>query len=264
MPFLEALGQATYFALRALPALPSALRRPHELLSQLYQVLLGALPLGLTAGAATGVVIWMHLRGSLQTVGGPGAAQYLPQALALAVVLEFAPITAGLLVAGRSGASLGAELGSMRLTEQVDALEVLGLSPLHELVAPRVLACVLALPLLTLFITYLALGAGYLAEAAGGSLSWRQYQNETLRVLTLHDVIPSTLKTVVFGFLVGVVGCYFGMNARGGTEGAGRGGTRGVVGSVFLVALAARGVVVSIFLVLVADVVLVKIIQVIG
>jgi len=250
MNFLETLGHMTYFAGRALLALPWALRRPGELLAQLYQVLFGAMPLALTAGAAIGAVIWMHLRETLRTVGGPGAVQYLPQALALAVVLEFAPIAAGLLVAGRSVASLGAELGSMRLTEQIDALEVLGLSALRELVAPRLLACMVALPLLTLFITYLALGAGYLAEAVGGSLSWRQYQNETLRVLTLHDVIPSTLKTVVFGFLVGVVGCYFGMSARGGTEGVGRAATRGVV--------------VSIFLVLVADVVLVKIIQVIG
>src|SRR6476659_8124216 len=112
--------------------------------------------------------------------GGPAAVLYLPQALALAVVLEFAPITAGLLVAGRTGASLGAELGSMRLTEQVDALEVLGLSPMRELVAPRLLACMLSLPLLTLFIMYLALGSGYLAEALGGSLSWAQYRNECL------------------------------------------------------------------------------------
>src|SRR6185437_9870452 len=107
------------------------------------------------AGVAIGAVVWLHLRGTLQTVGGPGAVQYLPQALALAVVLEFAPLTAGLLVAGRSGASLGAELGSMRLTEQIDALEMLGLSPLAELVAPRVLAGIITLPLLTLFIIYL-------------------------------------------------------------------------------------------------------------
>jgi phospholipid/cholesterol/gamma-HCH transport system permease protein len=245
--FLESLGQATYFALRAFLALPFVLRRPREVLTQLHQVLLGALPLALTAGIAIGVVIWMHLRGSLQTVGGPGAVQYLPQALALAVVLEFAPLAAGLLVAGRSGASLGAELGSMRLTEQIDAMEVLGLSPLRELVAPRLVACMLAMPLLTLFISYLALGSGFLAEAIGGSLSWTQYKTECLRVLTLHDAIPATLKTVVFGFLIGVVGCYYGMNAQGGTEGVGRAATGGVV--------------VSIFLVLVSDVVLVRGIQ---
>jgi phospholipid/cholesterol/gamma-HCH transport system permease protein len=248
MSFLDEFGRAVHFALRALLAVPLALTRPAQLLAQLHQVLLGALPLGGAAGVAIGAVIWMHLRESLRQVGGPGAVQYLPQALALAVVLEFAPIAAGLIVAGRSGASLGAELGSMRLTEQIDALEMLGLSPLRELVAPRVLACMTALPLLTLFIAYLALAAGYLAEVVGGSLSWTQYQTECLRVLTLGDVIPATLKTVVFGYLIGVAGCWFGMTAHGGTEGVGRAATRGVV--------------VSIFLVLVSDVLLVKIIQV--
>jgi phospholipid/cholesterol/gamma-HCH transport system permease protein len=244
---LEQVGQFAHFSIRATLALPFALRRVGELLTQLYQVLLGALPLGTTAGIAIGVVVWMHLRGALLSVGGPGAVQYLPQALSLAVVLEFAPITAGLLVAGRSGASLGAELGSMRLTEQIDALEVLGLSPLRELVAPRLLACMLALPFLNLFITYLALGSGYVAESLGGSMSLTQFTNECLRVLTLRDIIPASLKTVVFGYLVGVVGCYNGMTAHGGTEGVGQAATGGVV--------------MSIFLVLVADVVLVKAIQ---
>lgn len=247
---LERLGHAARFALAATLAVPFALRRPGEVLVQLYNVLLGGLPLALTAGAATGVVVWMHLRGALLGVGGPGAVQYLPQALALAVVLEFAPLTAGLLTAGRTGASLGAELGSMRLTEQVDALEVLGLSPLRELVAPRLLACMLALPLLTLFISYLALAAGYLAESLGGSMTGQQYVNECLRVLRLRDVVPAVLKTVVFGYLIGLVGCWKGLNAQGGTEGVGRAATGAVV--------------VSIFLVLVANVVLVKVIQVAG
>jgi len=247
LAFLDNLGRGTHFAWRSLLALPFALRRLASLV-QLHEILLGALPLGLAAGMAIGVVIWIHLRGALQTSGVPGAVQYLPQALALAVVLEFAPLAAGLIVAGRSGASLGAELGSMRLTEQIDALEVLGLSPLRELVAPRVLACMLTLPLLTLFIAYLALGAGYLAEALGGSLSWIQYWTECLRELTLRDAVPAVLKTVVFGYLIGISGCWFGMNAHGGTEGVGQAATRGVV--------------VSLFLVLVSDVLLVKLIQV--
>ncbi|MHB1423784.1 MAG: MlaE family ABC transporter permease [Gemmataceae bacterium] len=248
--FLENLGRAAHFAWRTLLALPFAFRRLSYLWVQWHEILLGALPLGVAAGTAIGVVVWLHLRGTLQSVGGPSAVQYLPQALALAVVLEFAPLAAGLIVAGRSGASLGAELGSMRLTEQIDALEVLGLSPLRALVAPRVLACMLTLPLLTLFIAYLALGAGYFAEALGGSLSWTQYRGECLRVLTLRDAVPAVLKTVVFGYLIGVSGCWFGINAQGGTEGVGQAATRGVV--------------VSIFLVLVSDVVLVKFIQVLG
>jgi phospholipid/cholesterol/gamma-HCH transport system permease protein len=152
-----------------------------------------------------------------------------------------------LIAAGRSGASLGAELGSMRLTEQIDALEVLGQSPLRLLVAPRVLACMLALPLLTAFIIYFALGGSYAAEALGGNMSWMRYRTESLRGLRLEDVLPATLKTTVFGYLIGTTGCYFGMHATGGTEGVGQAATRSVV--------------VSILLVLVSNVLLVRIIQ---
>jgi phospholipid/cholesterol/gamma-HCH transport system permease protein len=246
---LENMGRYAHFALRALLATPSALLQPRELLAQLHQVLLGALPLGLIAGLAVGAVVWMHLRGALEHVAGHGAVQYLPQALALTVVLEFSPIAAGLIVAGRTGASLGAELGSMRLTEQIDALEILGISPFRALIAPRVLACILALPLLTVFIDYLAILSGFLAElATSGGLSWSQYRSSVVRVLTLRDGVPATLKTVVFGYLSGVTGCYYGMHAEGGTEGVGRAATRSVV--------------LSIFQVLVADVLLVRLIQV--
>jgi phospholipid/cholesterol/gamma-HCH transport system permease protein len=234
---LESLGRAVHFALRALFAAPLALRRPGDLLSQLYQILIGALPLGFVAGLAVGAVVWIHLRSAVTDFGGPSAVRLLPQALALAVVLEFAPISAGLIMAGRSGASLGAELGSLRLTEQVDALEVLGLSPLRYLVAPRVLACMLALPLLTLFIDYLAFLSGYLAEVlTGGSMTWTVYRGEYVGTLAnLTEAVPATLKTLVFGYLIGVTGCYHGLHAAGGTEGVGRAATRSVVTSIFLV-----------------------------
>src|SRR5579871_6697466 len=236
--FLENLGRGTHFAWRALAALPFALGRLSYLFVQLHEILLGALPLGVAAGVAIGAVVWLHLRGTLQTVGGPGAVQYLPQALSLAVVLEFAPLAAGLIVAGRSGASLGAVLGSMRLTEQIDALEMLGLSPLRELVGPRVLASMIALPLLTMFITTAALGAGLVAELMAGSMSVTQYQIACLKPLNLREVLPALGKTVVFGYLIGVTGCYSGMQAEGGTEGVGRAATSGVVLSIFLVLIA--------------------------
>ncbi len=178
---------------------------------------------------------YIHLRNPLITVGGPRAVDVLPQALTLAVVLELAPIVAGLIVAGRSGASLGAELGSMRQTEQIDALEMLGLSPMRELVAPRVVASTFSLPMLTIFIAYSAIMAGYFAELLSGSMTWLQYQSECLRLLKMRDVIPAFLKTMVFGFLIGVTGCFCGMHAQGGTEGVGRAATRGVVLSIFLV-----------------------------
>jgi phospholipid/cholesterol/gamma-HCH transport system permease protein len=236
---LEMLGHHVHFAFRALGSLPYALvRRPGAVVVQLYHIFLGALPLALAGGIAVGAVIWMHGRKPLKAVGGPEAVTVLPQALALVVVLELAPIVAGLIAAGRSGASLGAELGSMRQTEQIDALEMLGVSPMRELVGPRVLACMVALPLLTIFIVMAALGAGLAAELLAGSMSVTQYQIASLKPLHVRDVVPSLLKTVAFGFLIGVTGCRAGLLAEGGTEGVGRAATRGVVVSIFLVLLA--------------------------
>jgi phospholipid/cholesterol/gamma-HCH transport system permease protein len=249
MLIFEHLGRFTWFALTALPAALLAWRRPGELFRQLYLIWLGAIPLGFVAGLALGFVTWIHLHG----VVDPMVREKVPEYVALAVVLEFAPLGAGLILAGRSGASLGAELGSMRLSEQIDALEVLGLSPLQQLVAPRVLAAMITLPLLTILMAYVAIGSSFLAEMLGGSMSWTQYQNAVLAGLSSISAVKlvlSTLKTVVFGYLVAVTGCYFGMEATGGTEGVGRAATRGVV--------------VSIFLVLIANVFLVKLIELVS
>jgi phospholipid/cholesterol/gamma-HCH transport system permease protein len=247
LQLLDRLGRSSYFALRAVPAALRSLGRPRELARQLYNVLIGALPLGAVAGLALGIVIWLHLHSVLARFG---ATRLLPQALALAVVLEFAPTGAGLIVAGRSGASLGAELGSMRLTEQIDALEMLGISPMRQLVGPRVLAGVIALPLLTVFIATLALLGSFGAELLGGTMSWAEYRGALTDQLRVGDLLSALVKTLVFGFLVSVTGCYQGLTAEGGTEGVGRAATGGVV--------------VSIFLVLAANVVLVRALQMLG
>jgi phospholipid/cholesterol/gamma-HCH transport system permease protein len=169
LDFLERAGRFTHFGLRSLAAAFGAIARPGESLRQFYSIFLGAFPLGLVAGLALGVVVWMHTRTVLAQTN-PGAERLLPTFLAVAVLLELGPVGAGLIVAARTGASLGAELGSMRQTEQIDALEVLGLSAVKELVGPRVLACMVALPLLDIFIAATAIGGGYLAEAAAGSM----------------------------------------------------------------------------------------------
>jgi len=249
LDWLEQLGQFSYFTSRCFAALFAAFLNPRETIRQFYRVLIGALPIALLAGLAIGLVLWMHLRGVIvRTPGaGPSALAYLPTAVALAVTLEFAPIGAGLIVAGRTGASLGAELGSMRLTEQIDALEVMGLSTLRQLVGPRVLACVLTLPLLTVFMAVMAIGGAFAAEMIAGSLTSLQYETSTWAGLRIEDAVPAILKTSVFGFLIGVSGCYFGMKAHGGTEGVGHASTRGVELSTLLV--------------LVSNVLLVRIIQ---
>jgi phospholipid/cholesterol/gamma-HCH transport system permease protein len=243
---LATIGNFAAFALGAAKGLPGAALHAGVAGRELYQMLLGSLPVALVAGAALGAVAWLQLHTLLLRFE---SVELLPQALAVAVVWELGPITAGLIAAGRIGAGLGAELGAMRLTEQLDAVAVLGVSPLRRLVSPRVLACIAALPLLTVFINYVALGSAFVAESLGGSMTWMQFQTECLRHLYWRDVIPATLKTVVFGYLIGVAGCFCGAEATGGTEGVGRAATRAVVWSTLLVLL--------------ADVLLVRLIQIV-
>lgn len=230
-PF-AAIGRYTHFAACAARAALGSLRRPASVGQLLYAVLIGALPLGVVTGIALGAVVWLHTHAVLVRTG---TVDYLPTVLAAAVLLELAPIGAGLIVGARTGASLAAELGAMKLGEQLDALELLGLAPLRVLVGPRVLACMLALPLLHVGIAALALGSGYVAENWVGRITWERYQTACLAELHTAEVCAAGLKTIVFGYLIGVAGCYFGMTAEGGTEGVGRAATAGVVAACLFV-----------------------------
>jgi phospholipid/cholesterol/gamma-HCH transport system permease protein len=232
LSIVAGVGEFTHFAGRALIAAFCAVRRPGTLLHQLYAVLIGALPLGFVAGIALGAVVWMHTHSVLARTG---TVDYLPTILAAAVLLELSPIGAGLIVAARTGSSLGAELGAMRISEQIDAMEMLGVPALRTLVGPRVLACMIALPLVHIFISALALGSGFLAENIVGHTNWLRYQTACLRELYANEIIPAALKTIVFGFLIGVAGCYQGLRAEGGTEGVGRAATSAVVTACLLV-----------------------------
>jgi phospholipid/cholesterol/gamma-HCH transport system permease protein len=231
---LEFFGRLVAFALRAVPASFAAVPRPRLWIRPHYNMLIGGLPLAAVTGLALGVVIWLHTRDVLARTG-TGAVEYLPTFLAAAVLLELAPVGAGLIVAARTGASLGAELASMRVSEQIDALELLGVSPLRRLIAPRVVACVFAVPLLHVLIAMTALGSGFFAESVTGSTTYLKYNTAALRELLLQDVIPAGLKTLAFGFVVGVTGCYIGLNAREGSEGVGRATTDSVVACCLLV-----------------------------
>jgi phospholipid/cholesterol/gamma-HCH transport system permease protein len=245
MERLIALGQWSDFAARALASAVLALRKPGWWLRPFYSIFVGGTPLAAVVGLALGLVVWMHTRGVL--VRTAGAAEMLPTFLAVAVLLELAPIGAGLILAARTGASLAAELSSLRATEQTDALEMLGASLMRRLIGPRVLACIVAAPLLHVVITTLALTGGYVGESLSGPTNWLKYQRAILDQLYLVEVIPAAFKTLVFGALVGVTACFAGMFAEHGAEGIGQAATTGVV----LCAL----------LVLVADVFLVALIQ---
>ncbi len=243
---LARIGEWAHFAARALVAAAAAAVRPWLWARPLYGVLVGGLPLAAVLGVALGAVIWMHTRGVLERTAG--ATELLPTVLAAAVLLELAPIGAGLIVAARTGASLGAELASMRVGEQVDALELLGVSPMRRLVGPRVWACVLAVPMLYVLVAALAIGSGFVAETAAGQTTWLKYRAAVLQELRLNEVVPAGLKTVAFGALVGATGCFVGLTARGGSEGVGKAATDSVV--------------VCSLLVLAADVLLVGLIRV--
>jgi phospholipid/cholesterol/gamma-HCH transport system permease protein len=230
---LQDFGQFVDFAGRALVALPKAMaRRPGAVLSQFERVAWGSLPVILSAGFSVGVVTWLQSRRSLVA---SGLQDQLPSVLALAVLVETGPLLASVLVASRMGAGLAAETGSMELTEQFDAQVVLGSQPIPAIVAPRVLACVLALPLLTVLLDATALLGGMLTEQVAGSLSPQAYGAKSLDFLWLRDVIPATLKTALFGFLIGVIGCWTGMTTGRSTEEVGRAATRGVVRSTLAV-----------------------------
>ncbi|QEL18464.1 MlaE family ABC transporter permease [Limnoglobus roseus] len=228
MNHLANVGYWTTFAAASFLSLLPTLFRPSRWVRPLYRVLVGGLPLAAVTGLALGVVIWMHTRGVLERTG-TGAVEFLPTFLAAAVLMELAPIGAGLIVAARTGASLGAELAAMRVNEQIDALVLLGVSPLRRLVAPRVLACILAVPLLHVLIATLSISSGFVAEMIVGQTTWLKYQTAVLRELYLRDVVPALLKTLAFGFLTGVTGCYIGLTTRGGSEDVGSAATDSVV-----------------------------------
>ena len=192
-------------------------------------------PLVALAGAATGVVLTLSTRDSLVRFG---AKSFLPAVLIFSIIKESGPIITGLVVSGRAAAGIGAELGAMKVTEQIDAMEASAVNTSKYLVATRVLACVLMMPLLTLVTDFLGILTGWLTSTLIEPISLQFFINDGFKRVTFNDFLPSTLKTLVFGFIIGMVACFQGMRARGGTEGVERAATSSVVLSSLLIILA--------------------------
>ena len=216
---------------------------PREILKHVYQFGYRSAPLILTAGFAIGVVLSMHTRASLERFG---AEALIPAGLAIAFIRETGPLTAGLLVSGRVGAGIGAEIGAMRVTEQIDALEANAVDAFKYLAVTRILALMIVMPLLTIMMDFAGVFGGYVAEASVSGMSWQVYLERAFSFIAYSDIIPATLKTVVFGFLIAVVSSYLGFTTSRGTEGVGEASTRSVVMASMLIIL--------------SDVILVKII----
>jgi phospholipid/cholesterol/gamma-HCH transport system permease protein len=217
-----------------------------ELVRQLDEVGSKSFPLVALAGAAVGVVISLEARYSLSRFG---AKSMFPATLVYSVVQVMGPIITGLVVSGRVGAGMGAELASMKVTEQIDAIEASAINPFRLLAATRILACILMLPLLTLAADACGLLTGWFAQALVEPLSFHQFIESGFKGATFNAFLPPTFKTAVYGLIIGLIACFQGMHTRGGAEGVGRAATNSVV-------------LASLFLIL-ADVVLVKFILVV-
>ena len=209
---------------------------------QMEEVGVRSLLLVVITGMSIGVVLSMQSRGTLARFG---AESVLPSMLALSVIKEIGPIITGLVLSGRLGAGIAAEIGSMRVTEQIDALAVTALKPFKYLVVTRVLACVIMFPVLTMCCNVVALLGGFVESVVTSGTDHRIFIDDAFGDVKLSDVIFSTAKTSVFGFIVGIIGCDMGYHVRGGTREVGRS--------------AMQAVVLSSLLILVADVVLVRI-----
>ena len=218
-------------------AVVEAARPPYELrelLRHAYQFGYRSAPLIITAGVAVGVVLSMHTRASLERFG---AEAMIPAALAIALIRETGPLITGLLVAGRVGAGIGAEIAAMKVTEQIDALEANAVDAFKYLAVTRIIALMIAMPLLTIMMDFAGILGGYVAEAAVSGMSWTQYFERSFAYIGYSDILPATLKTVVFGFLIATVSGYLGFTTTRGTEGVGEASTRSVVMSSMLIIL---------------------------
>lgn len=232
---IDFIGTVTQFGFRVVVDL---LRPPVEvaqIVRQLAEAGSKSLPLVIASGFALGTVMTFHTRSTLVTFG---AGAMIPTVQSLAFFVEIGPLVAGLLLAGRVGSGIGAVLANMRATEQIDSIESLSIDSFKFLVVPRVVACVIALPLLTLFMDFSGLLGGFLSEFASSRISFHLYIARAFEDLGWSNFIPPTLKTAVFGFIIGTVSSFFGYTTNEGAHGVGKAATSSVVVSSLLIILA--------------------------
>lgn len=233
--FFGFAGDISLFALRALR---DAFRPPfefREIVRQIFEVGWRSGPLVIVSGFAFGVVLALQTRASMESFG---AQAMIPQAVSFGLFRDVGPLIAALLVAGRAGAGIGAQLAGMRVTEQIDALEALAIDSFKYLVVTRIIACVIAIPILTVLLDFAGLLGGMASDLLALHMSVGLFINDAFGPMGWSDYVPPTMKTVVFGFIIGTLSCYLGYTASQGAAGVGRASTRSVVFSSLLVIMA--------------------------
>ncbi len=216
--FLIEIGELSYFAGRFFKEI---FRRPtefKEFLRQCYYMGNRSLLLVSVTGFIIGLVFTLQSRPTLLEFG---AVSWMPSMVSIAIIREIGPIITALICAGRIGSGIGAELGSMRVTEQIDAMEVSGTNPFKYLVVTRILATTLMMPILVFFGDAIAIYGSFLVENIKGNVSFLLYFNQVFNSLEFSDLIPATIKSFFFGYAIGLVGCYKGYYCKKGTAGVG-------------------------------------------
>ncbi len=237
--FLDELGGISRFSVKVVKEI---FRRPfehEELLKQSYSMGYKTLPLILITGFIIGLVLSLQSRPTLVEFN---AESELPGLISISIVREIGPVITALLCAGKISSGIGAELGSMRVTEQIDAMEVSGTRPIKYVVVTRVLATTFTVPILVFFSVAVSFYGSYVAINMYDNMSMSLFLDEAFEVLYFKDIIPATLKTFFFGFFIGLIGSYKGYFTKKGTEGVGESSNSAVVTaslSIFLIDLLA-------------------------
>jgi len=197
-----------------------------ELARQMVKVGVDSIPVVLLTAMFTGMVLALQTFSVLRRFG---AERFVGSLVAPSLVRELAPVLSGVIVAGRAGSAMGAELGTMRVTEQIDALEVMATDPVHYLVVPRVWATTIMLPLLVVMGNAIGIFGGYLVAVVLMGANPNSYKSNTFQYMEVSDLTSGLIKAAVFGFLLALIGCQQGFYTRGGAEGVGRATTSAVV-----------------------------------
>jgi phospholipid/cholesterol/gamma-HCH transport system permease protein len=186
----------------------------------------GAIPIVVLTGAFSGAVMALQMGRALQQYGQTGRTGTV---VSIILVRELGPVLASLMVAGRNASGIASELGSMKVTEQIDAMRALGTDPLQKLVTPRMIAMAIMLPCLTVIDDFVGMIGGWLIGKLIYDLDFLQYWSQTWRALAWSDVVQGLLKPFIFSFVISLIGCFFGLRASGGTQGVGRATTQAMV-----------------------------------
>jgi phospholipid/cholesterol/gamma-HCH transport system permease protein len=219
-------GNVTLFTARFFKEVCTPTYEVKEFLRQCYIIGYKSLPLVGITGFIMGLVLTLQSRPTLAEFG---AESWLPGMVALSLIREIAPVITALICAGKISSGIGAELGSMKVTEQIDAMEVSGINPYKYLVVTRILATTLMVPVLVIFADAIGVYGGYIGVNIHSDLNFSRYFNQVLASLDFLDIIPATIKTFFFGFFIGLIGCYKGYTAANGTESVGKAANSAVV-----------------------------------